>query len=216
MLIEAENSPRVKTPRKSKKSNNKRISNSNKRESELLGLYTPISLIQSVSTEAITLQSEYSVPEEIVKGYTECFFGYGKYLYKNNRTKEGIHNLLDCASWYDDSFVDPSCLSSLVLPPQFLFQDSVKKRHCINFRTLTKFVSKILGDEQKRLDKTFKQMNIPKYQREYEQYVQQWQERNLINIPDDRDDINTVCPETILVENTTRYILLCPYTIICP
>lgn len=210
MLTEAGNSPstRVKTPgSRSKKRNNRRISGSNKRESDLLGV-TPISLIQSESAEAVTLESmEYSVPEEIVKGYTECFFGYGKYLYKNNRTQDGIHNLLDCASWYDDSFVDPSCLSSLVLPPQFLFQDSVKKRHCINFRTLTKFVSKILGDEQKRLDKVFKQMNIPKYQREYDQYVQQWQERNLVNVPNDRDILNDnmECPETMLAENNTRY-----------
>ena len=208
MLTEAGNSSNVKTPGPRSKKLKNRISHSNNRESDLLGV-TPISLIQSESTEAATLENmEYHVPEEIVKGYTECFFGYGKFLYKNNRMQDGIHNLLDCASWYDDSFVDPSCLSSLVLPPQFLFQDSVKKRHCINFRTLTKFVSKILGDEQKRLDKVFKQMNIPKYQREYEQYVQQWQERNLVNIPNDRDeqDVLNECPETMLIENATRYI----------
>ena len=193
------------------KSKRKNMSISERKNHRESGLHTPISLIQSES-EAATLEAfEYVVPTEITKGYTECFFGYGKYLYKINRIKEGIHNLLQCASWYDDNFVDPSCLTSLILPPQFLFQDSVKKRHCINFRTLAKFISKILSDKQKKLDKQFKQLNIAKYQREYDQYVLQWQERNIINIPTDREDRNNdinhdnTLPETSLVENITRY-----------
>eukprot|EP01084_Bolivina_argentea_P204031 348389_1 len=137
---------------------------------------SPISLLQSESETATNdISDDYTIPLEINKGYTECFFGYGKYLCQNKRKKEGIHNLLECASWYNDSFVDPSCLTSLILPPQFLFQDSVKKRHCINFRTLTKYISKSLIDQQKYLDKKFKKINMNKYINEYNQYLDEFQ-----------------------------------------
>ncbi len=119
---------------------------------------------------------EYIIPNEINKWYTECFFGYGKYLCQNKRKFEGIHNLLECALWYSKSLVDLSCLTSLVLPPQFLFQDSVKKRHCINFRTLTKC-------------KKFKKLNMNKYINEYNKYLCEFQK-----------DINS---ETRLIENGT-------------
>eukprot|EP01084_Bolivina_argentea_P171467 297064_1 len=133
----------------------------------------PIRLLQSVS-ETVADSSSYIVPHDIVKGYTEVFFAYGKYLVLNHRLKEGIHNLLECASWYADSFVDPSRFSSLVLPPQFLLQDSVKK-NCINFNSLSKYISRVLRDEQRRLDKQFTHTNMTKYIEEYEEY---WDEYN--------------------------------------
>eukprot|EP01083_Nonionella_stella_P313044 1121885_1 len=162
------------------------------------GNHSPISLMQSES-ETVTGSSEYVVPHEIIKGYTECFFGYGKYLCQNKRVKEGVHNLLECASWYDDSFVDPSCLTSLVLPPQFLFQDSVKKRHCINFRTLTKYISRILGEEQRHLDKRFKQMNMQTKIKEYEQYLEAYQDEiqehlKIVVNASDPDDTHSISP----------------------
>jgi len=153
---------------------------------------SPISIMQSESemTDLELDVEEYLVPEEITKAYTECFFAYGKYLTKNQRVKEGIINLLQCASWYDDSFVDPSCLTSLVLPPQFLFQDSVKKRHCINFKTLCKFISKLISDEQKKLDQQFKRLNIAKYQREYNIYLSKWEQEQtaLCHVQGDSDE----------------------------
>ena len=121
--------------------------------------------------------AEYTVPCDIMKGYTQCFFGYGKYMCLGGRVLEGVRTLLDCCSWYADSFVDPSCLTSLILPPQFLFQNSVKKTNCVSFRTLTKYISKLCADEQKRLDRRFKRLKMPKYIREYGEYLRLFEEQ---------------------------------------
>eukprot|EP01083_Nonionella_stella_P146269 459846_1 len=43
----------------------------------------PIRLLQSVS-ETVAESSSYMVPHDIVKGYTEVFFGYGKSLVLNH------------------------------------------------------------------------------------------------------------------------------------
>lgn len=76
----------------------------------------PISIAQSesINTEFGTDSDEYAVSDEINKGYTECFFGFGKFLCIIGRFKEGIHNLLECATWYKDSVlffpIDPQVM----------------------------------------------------------------------------------------------------------
>ena len=144
-----------------------------------LGLVQSLSTVSESSLDATDDDDDdYSVPLEIEKGYTQCFFGYGKYLHLNGRAVEGIRTLLDCCVWYADAFVDPSCLTSLILPPQFLFQDSVKKTNCVSFRTLSKFVSKLCADEQKRLDREFKKLKVAKFIKEYDAHLNAYLAQN--------------------------------------
>merc|ERR1712087_953718 len=82
----------------------------------------------------------------------------------------------DCCSWYDDAFVDPSCLTSLILPPQFLFADSVKLTNAVSFKMLTKYVSSLCADHQKRLDRRFKSLKVAKYIKEYEEYLRDFED----------------------------------------
>ena len=70
-----------------------------------LQINNPISIAQSESDDVGCDTDEYVVPDDINKGYMQCFFGFGKFLCINNRVKEGIHNLLECATWYKDSVV---------------------------------------------------------------------------------------------------------------
>ena len=55
--------------------------------------------------------ADYMVPLDIIIGYTQCYFGYGKYLTQCDRIQDGVDCLLDCCAWYHDCFTDPVTLS---------------------------------------------------------------------------------------------------------
>ena len=58
----------------------------------------------SSGSEILAIEDEeYMVPLDIIIGYTQCYFGYGKYLTQSHRIGEGVEHLLDCCAWYDTS-----------------------------------------------------------------------------------------------------------------
>jgi len=96
--------------------------------------------------------------DKITKGFVEVGYSFGCFLYDLSEYKACIEPLMICIDYYKKEFCDPTCLTSLMMPPSTLFDDNGFKK--INFRKLCAFIGKVFNKIQNIYDINWKEYEM--------------------------------------------------------